>query len=471
MNTESSPATIFHVSVFDTETGTTVLKQTLEASVLTVSSQREAALWLPGMPDMQVSMDASSTLLLKVKAQSRTLESGSTIRLPRGWRLSYELSAEQGESLLKFEGPVRRQEATQQPAKRKVWPRVLSLFALVFVLSLPFWVPQMDRSEPYGVGGALEPMLSPGPLHPAHANATESCSDCHQESFASIPIEPCLECHTMKRHLTREQTGVHPLCVTCHKEHEGEDRLIIRDQRLCTQCHETHSTLDAVLAKGISVQLDVISGFPESHPPFSPVMPDSGLKGALLFSHKQHLQKDLNRDGKRFEVLECASCHEPDERGVGFLEPVMEQHCGGACHVLERQTENGLEKLEHANLLMLFEGLAQTQRFAVAEQHCSSCHAMPEGDPQTTETWSLWEKQLAHQAAHFENIRFSHKQHEGKLQCLDCHAGVNESTRASDVLLPELESCSTCHLSEPKEAGQVETPCASCHTFHTVDWD
>jgi hypothetical protein len=58
---------------------------------------------------------------------------------------------------------------------------------------------------------------------------------------------------------------------------------------------------------------------------------------------------------------------------------------------------------------------------------------------------------------------FDHKPHEQE-QCGTCHK-ANTSNAASDVLLPDLASCRTCHGGEGSNSN-VPSGCAMCHDYH-----
>ena len=62
------------------------------------------------------------------------------------------------------------------------------------------------------------------------------------------------------------------------------------------------------------------------------------------------------------------------------------------------------------------------------------------------------------------HARFDHGAHEG-FTCVSCHAKALTSTEASDVLLPEIETCKKCHAPGLEHA---ESRCFECHTYH--DW-
>ncbi len=62
------------------------------------------------------------------------------------------------------------------------------------------------------------------------------------------------------------------------------------------------------------------------------------------------------------------------------------------------------------------------------------------------------------------HAKFDHSKHEG-FTCVSCHAKALTSTETSDVLLPGIETCKTCHAPGPEHA---ESRCFECHTYH--DW-
>ena len=62
------------------------------------------------------------------------------------------------------------------------------------------------------------------------------------------------------------------------------------------------------------------------------------------------------------------------------------------------------------------------------------------------------------------HAKFDHGAHDG-FTCVSCHAKALTSTEASDILLPGIETCKTCHAPGPEHA---ESRCFECHTYH--DW-
>ena len=60
--------------------------------------------------------------------------------------------------------------------------------------------------------------------------------------------------------------------------------------------------------------------------------------------------------------------------------------------------------------------------------------------------------------------KFEHDAHRG-FTCMSCHAKALSSTEATDILLPGIATCRTCHAPGPEHA---ESRCFECHTYH--DW-
>jgi hypothetical protein len=60
------------------------------------------------------------------------------------------------------------------------------------------------------------------------------------------------------------------------------------------------------------------------------------------------------------------------------------------------------------------------------------------------------------------HANFDHSQH-GLVDCASCHAAAAKSQQSSDVLLPGIATCRTCHHSGTEAA---ESRCFECHTYH-----
>ena len=65
-------------------------------------------------------------------------------------------------------------------------------------------------------------------------------------------------------------------------------------------------------------------------------------------------------------------------------------------------------------------------------------------------------------ARYMPHANFDHSQH-GLVDCVACHAAATTSQQSSDVLLPGIATCRSCHHAGPEAA---EARCFECHTYH-----
>jgi hypothetical protein len=60
---------------------------------------------------------------------------------------------------------------------------------------------------------------------------------------------------------------------------------------------------------------------------------------------------------------------------------------------------------------------------------------------------------------------FDHKSHRA-IECTECHKAV-ESSKTTDILLPSIAVCQTCHGNDAQTSGpHVSGNCILCHTYH-----
>ncbi len=67
----------------------------------------------------------------------------------------------------------------------------------------------------------------------------------------------------------------------------------------------------------------------------------------------------------------------------------------------------------------------------------------------------------------FTSSQFDHDKHRTEnLTCTTCHAAALTSADTAEILLPNIESCTTCHH-DPNASGRgVAADCTSCHLYH-----
>jgi predicted CXXCH cytochrome family protein len=68
------------------------------------------------------------------------------------------------------------------------------------------------------------------------------------------------------------------------------------------------------------------------------------------------------------------------------------------------------------------------------------------------------------QSRFFQHGWFDHEAHKQE-KCTSCHE-AESSKQSSDLLLPGIAQCRTCHLGESAAKAEVPSSCAMCHTYH-----
>jgi predicted CXXCH cytochrome family protein len=217
--------------------------------------------------------------------------------------------------------------------------------------------------------------------------------------------------------------------------------------------------------------------------------------------------------GKR--VLECRACHQPEAGGARMQPISMERHCT-ECHRLDFDPADPERQVPHgdaqAALTMLVEyysaqylkgypdplavavpnaelrrpgpRLTQEEREATLRRAhekamsvardlferraCTTCHTVERAmDARGGLAWKIAPVRLT--AVWMPNARFDHARHGTALtRCETCH-DAEHSRVASDVLMPGIAVCRTCHAgAEPPAIHQqlIASSCMSCHAFH-----
>lgn len=339
-----------------------------------------------------------------------------------------------------------------------------------------------------------------GPVHHASSIGTTSCSTCHTEHRGRVNLvaasnESCATCHGDLRAsggLAHFQTGIysfesgHPEFAALREQ--GKDPGTIRVnhaihmkpirrgpngpnvQLKCDDCHRTaaekagwsYADASYVAAKtSYSMQDELVmaksSAFERPHP-----MGGRELMAPVKFANACAGCHLLTFD-KRFDE---GVPHDTPEVVHAFLVKKFGDYI--AAHPSEtRVTRDPGRDLSGkplaANVRVLTPAQWVTERTADAEdllwrKTCKQCHELTAtaGLPQiaaanTTQQW-------------MPHSRFDHDAHQG-FSCTSCHQKAMSSTETSDVLLPGISTCKTCHAPSPEHA---ESRCFECHTYH--DW-
>lgn len=337
--------------------------------------------------------------------------------------------------------------------------------------------------------------------HPITASFNDRCTSCHLEhnepsSLVKRDDALCVDCHTDShermldaalpvdglkvsmapdtlRAVTGFATGEHPQFMAAFLRHDDE------------QGWQVHRKL-----------LDSQNATETSN---------------LKFPHDLHMDfekvswADSGADEDR--VLGCNDCHTLEREGEHFRPVNMENSCAN-CHTLafddaqpDRQLPHGEPENLRTHLEEYFVRQAAIQkgqrpaskarkvpnqalnircsgdvldcgkRWADQEMDklftkagCVSCHEVSRGEAE----WTVKPVRLAYDW--YPAARFDHVPHlvgsmngEDGDRCSGCHA-AGQSSDATDVLMPGLDNCTTCHASTV-ESG-VPLQCLDCHSFH-----
>lgn len=355
-----------------------------------------------------------------------------------------------------------------------------------------------------------------------------ACATCHRDvhghadPFRLARAQPDLTAWGRLQLRVKQALDLPPgRCIDCHREHEGAQRMPPTPQHFCSDCHGELS------AKLPDTRLGDAADFATSHPSFSPAV-ITGWKGerpilqrvplaahpreqsGLKFPHALHLSATggAAQMARRLGIgagLECRDCHTVNPDGIRFRPVEMERNCA-MCHDLAFDRVGGtVRTLRHgdpaqviADLRAVYGGRTvpapailspfarrppggaalersgtRYVRFAGAPGAeaairavfspggaCYDCHTV---EAPTSGSLAYRIAPVAFPARYVQHGWFDHRSHSGQ-SCATCHAAAG-SKDASDLLLPDIATCRTCHGGE-RTAKPVASSCAMCHDYH-----
>lgn len=350
------------------------------------------------------------------------------------------------------------------------WRRILTAGAIAIALAWLGLYAAARNQTPY----------TAGPLTPAHAFLGKQCANCHGGSAGigkRVADQRCVTCHDAPIHNAVQVRN--PACIECHVEHRGVERLADAGNQGCIACHRSLQ----IKGGGSPTIAASISSF-ASHPQFAAVSAgnaDTGIK----FNHAAH--KDLQK---------CADCHPAADTSQGMAKPDPHSHVSSRalmaiptyagtcmpCHalnfddkisdaaphdkpaVVDQFVRQAVAKYAAAHPGELGAG-GVAARVASDEKQmwdtvCGRCHAMQAADASglpvvpPAKVTARW----------FTKASFDHAAHQG-LTCASCHPKAATSTVSTDMLLPGIDTCRSCHNGSKTSAGNS---CSTCHVYH--DW-
>jgi hypothetical protein len=367
------------------------------------------------------------------------------------------------------------------------WRRILSYTLVAIGLVWLGW----------GALSGKQAAFNAGPLAHSHALFTRNCAACHAAKAAfglKVTDQACLACHDGAMH--QAQQTFTPACTECHVEHQGASSLSATRDESCTQCHSNLKTNN-----GTTLFAAKITSFENGHPEFAALRsPDPGT---VKFGHAIHLKSGLR--GPHGPVqLKCGECHSP---AGGYMAPVTYEKDCASCHSLEFDARFS-EPAPHKKPEVVIDYV--TKRFTeYIATHPDEVFMADPADPRIlrppmppardAQEWIerritdtkvlLWRKtcvechtltfagnrpafdaaaptpnvpEAAIPSRWMKHAVFDHVSHQ-MLICTECHTRAAVSEKASDVMIPGIDTCRNCHRSGSDAA---ESRCFECHLYH-----
>lgn len=320
------------------------------------------------------------------------------------------------------------------------------------------------------------------------------CASCHREHYGEFGLAE------------QNQRYVGTQCGACHGNIAA--RLPDTKTQNATDFGRDHPQFRVLVRQAEGERLQRVR--PDGR---TPLKDKSGLK----FAHDVHLDPAGVRGPGGKTNLACADCHTPSADGLGFQRVTMKDNCQ-SCHMLKFEAAAFNREVPHGSVedalttLREFYGYAGAEKLplnarpapgavAVARPgkameagsfasspgtargraaaaavdlfertSCMVCHEVTRitgaGKPGTPGSdlpqWDIAPVSAAH--PWMPKSQFKHASHRSA-PCADCHAAA-KSTSSSDVLMPDIARCRTCHTGGVPLKSKVTSDCGMCHGFH-----
>ncbi len=278
----------------------------------------------------------------------------------------------------------------------------------------------------------------------AGAHNRVACAKCHPSGIRTrLRYDRCSACHAdVHRQSVKED------CRACHTEtgfkgatfdHGARTPFALAGRHAGLACRKCHTALSA-----------------EEVPLARKVLDFGGLRAACVACHKDQHKGE-------FGAI-CDACHRPTTfKAAGFVHPRAPEFFAGRhqgvacvkCHVRAA-------------------GAQPAGPVAVPSMGCTACHT----DVHLGQVGTACDRCHAVNAARFAPARFSHETagfpltgRHRNVECVKCHpreTGVFPAGNGTAMRLkPRGRDCHECH--KDPHMGQVDRPCATCHTTATFD--
>ena len=355
-----------------------------------------------------------------------------------------------------------------------------------------------------------------GPIHHTTQVKTLECAMCHTEHRGRINIaattnQACAECHAG----LRTTAGSPHYAANIRSFEDGHPQFVAsregaRDPSTIKLNHAIHMKPIRRGPTGPIVQLEcgdchrpaaVSASWIYADARYTPAKPSYSeqeetlpVSGSTLPPHTAVTGRELMAPVKF--ATGCASCHlltfdkhfdegaphDKPEVVHAFLVKKFQAYIAahpGDVRVVREPKRDLTGKPIPPEVRILTPAQWVSERTADAEQllwrkTCKECHALTQASgapfPEVQDSNSKSAPALP-QVAHAKitvrwmpHTKFDHDAHRG-FTCVSCHKKALGSTESSDVLLPGIATCQTCHA---PGSDHAESRCFECHTYH--DW-
>jgi hypothetical protein len=312
-------------------------------------------------------------------------------------------------------------------------------------------------------------------------------------------------------------------------DHNGNEGLILREAGLCISCHADPK---AVKPEATSLAVLDFDSHPEFRVPVGAIgeggkrekisldQKDKMIDPTRLkLNHALHLKRDLRGPDGSPVTLACGDCHDLSDN-YATIKPIrFEDNCQ-SCHSLgfddrlpgeevphgDPDNVYGFVYAEYAKYYLLDDngkpkspefdlrrkpgfqsvGSSKQEQTTFAKQviedeargaekllftktACFLCHEVSEKTDVDTKALRSQYEVIKPQVPErwLPESLFGHGAHE-EIDCLSCHEDVRSSEKTTDVLLPKIETCRSCHIGT-NEPGKVQSDCITCHSYHSSE--
>lgn len=362
---------------------------------------------------------------------------------------------------------------------------------------------------------------------PFEMTTNNACLACHArtENHADIAKHPavsldqtrCASCHKEHNGGLAPTDTASVACSNCHSDIKS----VSAESQMgnITGFATDHVPFKMAVVVGVSQGDDGVLTPQIERVPFDPKNPPQEGSG-LKFPHAKHLvEGGVNAPGGN-QQLQCADCHQ-QEPGGKLMRPIKFNRDCADCHRMIFNAAGTERELPHAAedevarivrdyfIAAALEGGVENERAPepvkrkrkrrIAGQNtnesrvealsdndrsiaiewakneavlqmdaifgtrlCGTCHEAQKSADQTgVDRWRIMPALL--QRHWMPRARFDHDPHR-VMDCTNCH-NAPDSLKSSDVLMPGIETCQSCHQGEGELDG-ARSECVDCHEYH-----